>query len=511
VLCLAVLSAAAALAGPDPAGAATVTKTADSRDGKCDADCSLREAIEAAAPGETVTVPASATPYEVSDGLDSLVIEKDLTIAGAGARQTEVTAPGSLARPITVRSTALVVPDVTIRDMAITGGDGAGAGYSGQGGGVLATKAGGISGPKVVLERVRVEGNTATVTSKAQAVGGGVTADGVGTTLTIRDSLIAGNRAVGTGESQATGGGVATFALATAQIENTTIAGNEAVADSPTNGQSARGGGAAIAAGSSLLNVTISANSALRSTQGAILGRGGGLSASSATVRNTVIAGNHADRAGTGDCVEALAAQSLGGNVLPADCGPGPTDRTAVDAGLGALANNGGETDTMALLGGSPAIDAGTGCPPPAADQRGVSRPSGAACDAGAFEYLPNVGPGPFTTGVAKCGGKVANITGTGGRDVLKGTKKADVIVGLAGEDIIRGRGGNDRICGLQGADRILGGRGADVLIGAAGRDLLSGGPGRDALLGGRGPDELRGGPGRDKLTGGAGADFEKP
>ena len=47
---------------------------------------------------ETVVVPASQTPYEVIDGFPdfgSLVIEKDLTIVGAGARQTEVTATGS--------------------------------------------------------------------------------------------------------------------------------------------------------------------------------------------------------------------------------------------------------------------------------------------------------------------------------------------------------------------------------------------------------------------------------
>jgi hypothetical protein len=60
------------------------------------------------------------------------------------------------------------------------------------------------------------------------------------------------------------------------------------------------------------------------------------------------------------------------------------------------LANNGGPTQTHALVAGSPAIDAindGT-CPPPAKDQRGVSRPQdgngygGPACDIGAYEYV---------------------------------------------------------------------------------------------------------------------------
>jgi hypothetical protein len=59
-----------------------------------------------------------------------------------------------------------------------------------------------------------------------------------------------------------------------------------------------------------------------------------------------------------------------------------------VDPLLEPLADNGGPTETMALGPGSPALDAvpsiGAGCPP--TDQRGVSRPQGAACDAGAFE-----------------------------------------------------------------------------------------------------------------------------
>ena len=52
---------------------------------------------------------------------------------------------------------------------------------------------------------------------------------------------------------------------------------------------------------------------------------------------------------------------------------------------LGPLSDNGGPTQTMALLPGSPALDAGTlTCYP--ADQRGVTRPQGAACEIGAYE-----------------------------------------------------------------------------------------------------------------------------
>jgi hypothetical protein len=67
--------------------------------------------------------------------------------------------------------------------------------------------------------------------------------------------------------------------------------------------------------------------------------------------------------------------------------------------GLAPLTSNGGPTQTLALLAGSPAIDAGDpACPPPATDQRGVSRPQGPRCDIGAFEVSVSL-PAPPTTG----------------------------------------------------------------------------------------------------------------
>lgn len=51
------------------------------------------------------------------------------------------------------------------------------------------------------------------------------------------------------------------------------------------------------------------------------------------------------------------------------------------------LTDNGGPTWTMALLPGSPAIEAGTMLGVPATDQRGVARPQGAVADIGAYEF----------------------------------------------------------------------------------------------------------------------------
>ncbi len=66
---------------------------------------------------------------------------------------------------------------------------------------------------------------------------------------------------------------------------------------------------------------------------------------------------------------------------------------------LGPLQNNGGPTQTHALLPGSPAINTGSpDCPPPATDQRGVARPQGARCDIGAFELRPEDSTPPVIT-----------------------------------------------------------------------------------------------------------------
>ena len=78
---------------------------------------------------------------------------------------------------------------------------------------------------------------------------------------------------------------------------------------------------------------------------------------------------------------------SGGHNLVQDDtCNPVASDLIGVDALLGALADNGGPTWTHALLAGSPAIDAADDAACPATDQRGVTRPQGAAPDIGAYE-----------------------------------------------------------------------------------------------------------------------------
>jgi hypothetical protein len=131
-------------------------------------------------------------------------------------------------------------------------------------------------------------------------------------------------------------------------------------------------------------NLTIARNIAVDD------GSGGGIfydpsGTFSATFTNTIIASNKA--AGGPDCSQNL--PSAGHNLEShTSCGFNNAvgDMQNTDPKLGPLANNGGPTQTLALLSGSPAIDAGSDMACPSIDQRGVSRPQGPHCDIGAFE-----------------------------------------------------------------------------------------------------------------------------
>ena len=75
--------------------------------------------------------------------------------------------------------------------------------------------------------------------------------------------------------------------------------------------------------------------------------------------------------------------------IAAGDVGAATGTPLLADPKLGPLQSNGGLTDTMALVPGSPAIDAGGNSACPATDQRGVARPQGMACDIGAYELAP--------------------------------------------------------------------------------------------------------------------------
>jgi hypothetical protein len=100
-----------------------------------------------------------------------------------------------------------------------------------------------------------------------------------------------------------------------------------------------------------------------------------------------------------GNCAGNLAD---GGHNLTFGAAGCPNTFTIGDPKLRLLRNNGGLTETLALKAGSAAIDgvpaSGAGCP--ATDQRGVRRPSGPACDIGAYERTPPVAITRAATGI---------------------------------------------------------------------------------------------------------------
>jgi len=118
---------------------------------------------------------------------------------------------------------------------------------------------------------------------------------------------------------------------------------------------------------------------------GGIFDGGGGV-----VVHNTIVAGNKATSSSTDTNCDisqngALPLTDAGNNL---DSGhtcslAGPGDKSGVNPKLSSLANHGGPTKTLALLTGSPAINAGHS-PAPTVDQRGVKRDS--RPDMGAFE-----------------------------------------------------------------------------------------------------------------------------
>jgi hypothetical protein len=181
---------------------------------------------------------------------------------------------------------------------------------------------------------------------------------------TAKDFKFTGNRA--------THGGAV---FGKASLTNCTIALNYA---------SVNGGG--ISGNVILESCTVSSNTCKQFPTGTT-GEGGGIYGS-ATVHSTIIAGNTAGLSGPN---VSGTLNSMDYNLLDNTNGAtisGVMDHNIYgqDPKLGPLAFYDGQTRTMPLLSGSPAIDAG---PMPASvsrDQRGRIRPYGAASDIGAFE-----------------------------------------------------------------------------------------------------------------------------
>src|SRR5512140_1404504 len=85
-----------------------VTKTEDTNDGVCDADCSLREAISATAMGDTVVFSTLFnTPQLITLSLGGISIPMSVTIVGPGPDLLEIRGNGS-SQIFVIHQTAVV-------------------------------------------------------------------------------------------------------------------------------------------------------------------------------------------------------------------------------------------------------------------------------------------------------------------------------------------------------------------------------------------------------------------
>ncbi len=356
-------------------------------------DCSMTAcatityAIGQSGAGDTISV---ATGTYTQTGV---IVDKNLTIQGAGASSTIVQAaatPGTATDRVFVINLGVTA---TIQSMTIRNGN-----TSSDGGGIL-------NNGTLTLNSVAIRNNTASGT----ASGGGVMNNG---TLTITNSTLSGNSSLST--TSGTGGG-GLENLGTLTLIASTLSGNSAlisggglrndggtatINNSTFSGNTAAefGGGIRVSSGTvTLYNSTIVSNTADSDNNGT--GDGGGVffQGTAFNIQNTLIA-NNADLGGQAPDCGGSALNSLDYNLIRATTGctiSGTTTNniTGLDPQLGPLVDNGGSTQTHALLAGSPAIDAGNPATPGsggnaclATDQRGVLRPQGTRCDIGAFE-----------------------------------------------------------------------------------------------------------------------------
>ncbi len=285
-----------------------------------------------------------------------------------------------------------------------TGGNsiGAGAGMGGNAGrGGDATGGALNNGGALTVTNSTFTGNAAT-----GGAGGDGGSAGAGTT--------GGNAGMGATGGVGEGGAIADPATGTLTVTNGTIAGNSA-----TGGAGGTGFGGTLAAAPG--------------SGGGLRTPGGGV-----TARNTILAANTA--LSDGNCGNFV---SDGGNNIefnPATTCGFANPQTG-DSLLGALANHGGPTPTIALgIGsaamntGNPTLCAGTSgvAPVGGVDQRGLPRPAG-RCSIGAFEPQPAPFPTLDTLSASSgstTGGTKMTLSGTGfvnGVGVVFGTVSATV------------------------------------------------------------------------------------
>ncbi len=394
----------------------TVQSTADSG-GTCPgADCTLREALSVASSGDIIdfnlTYPTTITLTSAA-----LTVATDVTITGPGATNLTISGNNLLQVFIVNDGVTTGISGLTIANGQITGNVGGGIYSSGtltvsdsvisgntadQGGGIYnhngtlvvntstisgnTSQGGGAGGGLYNTGTLTV--NNSTVSSNTAPNGGAGAGLFDGGTLTINNSTFNANIADSGG-----GGGIADFGGDDALISNSTFSGNTGT----------RGGGILVNTSGSVTigNSTIANNTATGGADGGV----GNAGAGAVNLLSTIVADNTGN-AGAGDTDGPLT--TFGHNLVQTPgtvTFNGPGDQTGVDPLLGALANNGGPTQTLSIPVTSPAYlhgdcsgntSATPNAPVVTTDQRGQNRK--VTCDVGAYEQTTTPTDTPTAT-----------------------------------------------------------------------------------------------------------------
>jgi beta-glucanase (GH16 family) len=356
----------------------TVTNLNNSGDG------SLRQALEEIAIGGTITFDPSLAGGTLQLTTGPLVPVNSVTIDASSA--PGISLNGSGIDRVLIVDAGLIV---NVSYLTITNG------YGFQlAGGIL-------NNGNLTLDHVTVTGNVMTTNAGDFWQGGGGIYNGEGATFHLVDSTVVGNSA------EWSGGGIFSFFNSNTLIERSTISANTA---------GDVGGGIRSLGNITILNSTVSGNVSTGWHGGAAFITDGTVDVIYSTIANNsapagtvggFFVGTFTDASATLNLSSSIVANNTGSNCFQGFFGPGPValtseghniasdgscnltaagDHPGVDPLLNPLADNGGPTQTHALLAGSPAIDAADPAVCPVTDQRGITRD--AACDVGAYEYI---------------------------------------------------------------------------------------------------------------------------
>lgn len=316
-----------------------------------------------------------------------------------------------------------------------------------------------------------VSGNESS-TSYSSAYGGGIFNIG---TVTLTGSTVSGNGADASGLNRygpdpypSYGGGIFNSDSGSVSLTNSTISGNQALSGggisnssilnitnstiSDNRGSGGYGGGISSSGILNLNSTTITNNTAEDLYNGGG-GTGGGVFAGGTViVGNTIIAGNFNNRDIYGGDINPDVSGDFtddGNNLIGDSTGSTSfttstlvgTSANPIEPKLSPLQNNGSATLTNALIGDSPAINAGNNALIAAGittDQRGAGfdRISEGTVDIGALEFN--------------------GLNGTNGADNLVGSNYPDIINAQAGNDTITGNQANDILTGGGGKDKFV-------------------------------------------------------